>query len=34
MSTDSFKAFSASLAPFLDGAPEFSFLAPKGGKGI
>lgn len=34
MSTDAFKAFSASLAPMLDGAPEFSFLAPKGGKGI
>ena len=34
MSTDAFKAFSATLAPLLDGAPEFSFLAPKGGKGI
>lgn len=34
MSTEAFKAFSASLAPMLDGAPEFSFLTPKGGKGI
>lgn len=34
MSTEAFKAFSMSLAPMLDGGPEFSFLAPRGGKGI
>ena len=33
MSTDAFKAFSASLAPFVDGAPEFHILTPIGGKG-
>jgi quinol monooxygenase YgiN len=33
MSTDAFKAFSSSLAPFVDGAPEFHFLTPIGGKG-
>jgi hypothetical protein len=33
MGTDAFKAFSASLAPFVDGAPEFSILTPIGGKG-
>jgi quinol monooxygenase YgiN len=33
MSTDAFKTFSASLAPFVDGAPEFHILTPIGGKG-
>jgi quinol monooxygenase YgiN len=33
MSTAEFKSFSASLAPFIDGAPEFHMLTPIGGKG-
>ncbi|MFM2234374.1 MAG: hypothetical protein RL296_33 [Actinomycetota bacterium] len=34
MGSDAFKAFSESLAEFVDGAPEFSFLTPIGGKGL
>ena len=34
MGSDAFKEFSKSLAEFIDGAPEFSFLTPVGGKGI
>ena len=34
MSSDAFKAWSKSLVPFVDGAPEISFLTPTGGKGI
>ena len=30
----SFRAWSKSLAPFVDGAPEMSFLTPIGGKGF
>jgi len=32
--SDAFRKWSKSLAPFVDGAPEFSFLTPIGGKGI
>lgn len=32
--SDAFRIWSKSLAPFVDGAPEFSFLTPIGGKGI
>ncbi len=34
MGSDAFKAFSKSLADFVDGAPEFSLLTPIGGKGL
>ncbi len=34
MSSDAFKAWSKTLMPFVDGAPEISFLTPTGGKGI
>lgn len=34
MSSDAFKAWSRTLMPFADGAPEISFLTPTGGKGI
>lgn len=34
MGSDAFKNWSKTLAPFVDGAPEFSFLTPIGGKGI
>ncbi len=34
MGSDAFKSWSKTLAPFVDGAPEFSFLTPIGGKGI
>ncbi len=34
MSSDAFKAWSRTLMPFVDGAPEISFLTPTGGKGI
>ena len=34
MSSDAFKAWSRTLMPFADGAPEISFLTPIGGKGI
>lgn len=34
MGSAAFKAWSMTLAPFIDGAPEFSFLTPIGGKGI
>jgi quinol monooxygenase YgiN len=33
MNSDAFKSFSKTLAAYLDGAPEFSFLTPMGGKG-
>jgi len=29
-----FASFSKSLAPFVDGAPEMSFVKPVGGKGL
>jgi len=32
--SDAFRKWSKSLAPFVDGTPEFSFLTPIGGKGI
>ena len=34
MSSDAFKAWSRTLMPFVDGAPEISFLTPTGGRGI
>ena len=34
MGSEAFKTWSKTLAPFVDGAPEFSFLTPIGGKGI
>jgi quinol monooxygenase YgiN len=34
MGSDAFKAFSKSLADFVDGAPEFNLLSPIGGKGL
>jgi quinol monooxygenase YgiN len=34
MGSDAFKAFSKSLGDFVDGAPEFNFLTPIGGKGL
>ncbi len=34
MKTEAFKTFSASLAPFIAGAPEFHILNPIGGKGL
>lgn len=34
MGSDAFKEFSKSLANFVDGAPEFNFLTPIGGKGL
>ena len=34
MGSEAFKSWSKTLAPFVDGAPEFSFLTPIGGKGI
>ena len=34
MDSDAFKAFSKSLGDFVDGAPEFNFLTPIGGKGL
>lgn len=34
MGSDAFKNWSKSLAHFVDGAPEFSFITPIGGKGI
>ena len=34
MSSDAFKSWSKSLAPFIDGATEISFLTPIGGKGL
>ncbi len=34
MGSDAFKSWSKTLAPFVDGAPEFSFLTPIGGKGL
>ena len=34
MGSDAFKAFSKSLGDFVDGAPEFNFLSPIGGKGL
>lgn len=34
MGSEAFKAWSMTLAPFVDGAPEFSFLTPIGGKGV
>jgi len=33
-STDAFRKWFKSLAPFVDGVPEMSFLTPIGGKGI
>ena len=32
--SEAFKSWSKTLAPFVDGAPEFSFLTQIGGKGI
>lgn len=34
MGSDAFKSWAMTLAPFLDGAPEFSALTPIGGKGL
>jgi len=34
MGSDAFKAFSKSLGDYVDGAPEFNFLTPIGGKGL
>jgi hypothetical protein len=34
MSSAAFATWSQSLAPFVDGAPEMSFLKPVGGKGL
>ena len=34
MGSEAFKSWSTTLAPFVEGAPEFSFLTPIGGKGI
>jgi len=34
MGSDAFRAFSKSLGDFVDGAPEFNFLTPIGGKGL
>jgi quinol monooxygenase YgiN len=34
MGSDAFKSFSKSLGDFVDGAPEFNFLTPIGGKGL
>ncbi len=34
MGSEAFKSWSKTLAPFVDGAPEFSFLTPIGGKGL
>jgi len=34
MSSDAFKAFAKSLGDFVEGAPEFNFLTPIGGKGL
>ena len=34
MGSEAFKSWSKTLASFVDGAPEFSFLTPIGGKGI
>ncbi len=34
MGSEAFKSWSKTLAPFVDGAPELSFLTPIGGKGI
>ena len=34
MKTEAFKTFSASLAPFIAGSPEFHILNPIGGKGL
>ena len=34
MGSEAFKSWSKTLAPFVDGAPDFSFLTPIGGKGI
>ena len=34
MTSASFATWSKSLAPFIDGAPEMSFLKPVGGKGL
>lgn len=33
-SSEAFAQWSKSLAPFIDGAPEMSFLKPVGGKGL
>lgn len=34
MGSEAFKNWSQTLLPFVDGAPEFSFLTPIGGKGL
>lgn len=34
MSSESFRVFSKSLVPFVEGAPEFTFLTAVGGKGL
>ncbi len=34
MGSAGFKSWSKTLAPFIDGAPEISFLTPIGGKGV
>jgi quinol monooxygenase YgiN len=34
MGSDAFKAFAKSLGDFVEGAPEFNFLTPIGGKGL
>jgi quinol monooxygenase YgiN len=34
MSSEAFKSWSKTLAPFAASAPEISFLTPMGGKGL
>jgi quinol monooxygenase YgiN len=34
MSSEAFKSWSKTLAPFAASAPEISFLIPMGGKGL